>query len=101
MRRLSKNQQLVMDAYNADPGCVNEEHRLLEFVWSQQGWDNTKSLYWNLQRVSHPESLSRARRLLHEKGLITYSDEATERRMGYYKEALDEYGQPYMVFVNE
>jgi len=101
MRRLTDKQQKVMAAYDTDPNCVNEEHRLLEAVWLKEGWDNNRSLYWNLQRVSHPESISRARRKLHELGLITYSEESLERRMGYYKEMQDEYGQPYMVFLDE
>jgi len=99
--KLTKKQQLVLDVYKADPSCVNDEHRLLEAVWLKEGWDDSKSLYFNLQRVSHPESISRARRKLHEIGLIKYSEEATERRMGYYKQMTDEYGQPVMVFVNE
>ena len=101
MSKLSKNQQLVINAYKNDPKCVNDEDLLLEAVWLKQGWDNTKSLYWNLQRVSHPESLSRARRKLHELGLIKYSDEALERRTGYYKQMTDEYGQPIMVFTHD
>jgi len=95
--KLTKNQQLVMDAYKADPNCVNEENTLLEAIWTNQGWDNTKSLYWNLQRVTHPESLSRSRRRLHELGLIKYSDEALARRTVQFEQYLDEYGQPVMV----
>ena len=96
----TKKQQKVLAAYKADPTCVNEEHRLLEAVWLAEGWDNTKSLYWNLQRVSHPESISRARRKLHELGLIKYSEEALERRTQQFEQYLDEFGQPVMRFYD-
>jgi hypothetical protein len=92
--KLTKNQQLVMTAYNIDNNCVNDEHLLLERVWLESGWDDTKSLYWNLQRMPHPESISRARRKLHEMGLIRYSDKALKHRIDAYKDAREQYGQP-------
>jgi len=85
MRRLTKTEQLVMSAYNKDPDCVNQEDKLLEAVWLAQGWDNSKSLYWNLQRSVHPESLSRARRKLFEQGHIKYSKDAENARYEAYK----------------
>ncbi len=98
--KLTKNQQLVMTAYEADPNCVNEENLLLEAVWISQGWDNTKSLYWNLSRVSHPESLSRARRKLHELGLITYSKDAENARYSAYKKDTNRYSGHEQVKAN-
>ena len=89
--KLSKSQLLVMNEYNTGPDCVNEEVKLLERVWLSSGWDSTKSLYWNLQRMPHPESISRARRRLHELGLIKYSDEAMETRVDAYTKDVNRY----------
>lgn len=89
--KLSKHQQLVMNAYNADPDCVNDETLLLERVFIACGWDETKSLYWNLQRMPHPESISRARRRLYELGLIQYSDEALKSRTSAYTKDTNRY----------
>ena len=95
---MNATQKLVFEAYKNDPNCVNDENRLLEAVWLRQGWDSAKSLYWNLSRVSHPESLSRARRKLHELGLIKYSEEAEIRRKEQYTEMVIENGEQVVVF---
>lgn len=82
---LTKREQLVYNVIKENPGCQNDEMKLIEAVWLSQGWSEGNSLYWNLTRVMHPESISRARRELHTLGLITYSDGAFKRRMEAYK----------------
>jgi len=99
--KLTKRQQAVLDVINRNPGCQNDEALLLERYWVEvDGWDESKSLYWNLQRMTHPESLSRIRRRLHELGHIKYSEEALERRTQQFEQYLDEFGQPVMRFYD-
>jgi hypothetical protein len=74
-----------MAAYSANPAVVDTEIMLLEAIWKIEGWDESKSLYWNLSLVTHPESLSRARRRLHELGLISYSKDAKKIRSATVK----------------
>lgn len=91
--QLTDKQRKVLDIIKNNPGVQNSEETFLEAVWKVEGWDDTKSLYWNLSRVSHPETLSRIRRTLHEKGLITYSKKADKARMQAYREATEQYSK--------
>ena len=79
---LNKKQQNVLHIIRKYPESANDEPMLLERYWIEiDGWDGTKSLYWNLQRVTRPETISRRRRELYNMGLIEYSDEASKGRM--------------------
>jgi len=93
---LTKKQELVLTVIEGNPGVQDDEMKLLEAVWRYENWDDTKSLYWNLTRVTHPETISRARRFLHEHGRIKYSDEADTRRYTQYIEMTNEYGERVM-----
>lgn len=85
--KLTKTQSLIYKVIQQNPGVENDEMKLIEAVWNFQGWDDTKSLYWNLTRVIHPESISRRRRELYNMGLITYSNKALrERTIAFKKE---------------
>ena len=85
MDKLTKSEQLVLKVIRTNPGIQDEEMKLLEAVWKTQGWDDSKSLYWNLSRSMHAETAARARRRLHELGLIEYSPSALRRRTKRYK----------------
>lgn len=85
-KQLTSNEQYVLNIIRANQGVQDDEVKLLEAVYIAQGWDDTKSLYWNLTRVMHPETVARARRKLHEYGLIEYSPDALRRRTKRYKE---------------
>lgn len=78
--KLTKSQTLVLAVIKANEGVQNNEHKLLEAVWLSQGWQEDKSLYWNITRVMHAETVARARRTLYDLGLITYSKEALKFR---------------------
>lgn len=95
MKHLTKTQAYVLEIIKRNPGCQNEEMKLLEAVYLDQGWDDTKSLYWNLTRVTHPESIARARRKLHEYGLITYSKDADNKRYTAFKSEQERHGSHY------
>ena len=94
---LTIKQKHVLNIIEANPGVQNDDMKLLEAVWLYEGWDQTKSLYWNLSRVTHPETISRCRRLLHEKGHITYTKEVEQKRYDLYIEMTNDYGERVMV----
>lgn len=86
---LSKKQQLVLDAINRCPESANDDALLLEQVWLADGWDNNKSLYDNLCRVTRPETISRRRRELFNMGLIKYSETSLDERTTAFKNELE------------
>lgn len=95
MKSLTKSEAYVLEIIRQNPGCQNDEIRLLEAIYIAQGWDDTKSLYWNLSRVMHPESASRARRKLFEYGLIEYSEKAYKRRSKAFQTEQERHGSHY------
>lgn len=79
--KLNRKQKNVLQIINKYPESANDEAMLLERYWIEiDGWDDTKSLYWNLQRVTRPETISRRRRELFNLGLINYSQKALDDR---------------------
>lgn len=85
MKPLTKTQQLVYKVIQLNPGCQNDDIVLFDRVYQHEGYDETKSFYWNMSRLPHPESITRARRKLHEYGLITYSKDALRQRTNAFK----------------
>lgn len=96
MKPLTKTQALVYNIIKERPELADNEMDLLDAVWDYD-WDETKSKNWNLTRgvLTHPESISRARRKLHEYGLITYSKKAESMRYKAMQEAQAEHGSHY------
>lgn len=86
---LTKKQKLVYAVIQDYPQAANDDAMLLERVWQREGWDESKSLYWNLSRVTRPETISRRRRELFNLGLIEYSAEAEETRQEAFKNELE------------
>jgi len=87
----------ILAIYNRYPEAVNDDAVLLDAVWRLLGWDESKSLLYNLKRLPRPESITRARRKLHEDGKIVYSKLALERRTDEFIAKRDEYskGRPH------
>lgn len=78
---INKLQQQVLGVIQRTPAAADDDALLLERFWIEvDGWDESKSLYWNLTRCRRPESITRRRRELHNMGLITYSNEALKQR---------------------
>lgn len=77
----------ILAIYSRYHHVVNDDALLLDAVWRLLGWDETKSLLDNLKKLPRPESITRARRRLHEHGHIVYSKEADKRRMEEFKKA--------------
>lgn len=71
---------VVVSVCNNMPKAANNEALLLALIWDKFGWDYQKDIYSNLKRLPHPETVSRARRIAYNKGLIKYSDEAVKTR---------------------
>lgn len=99
MDKLNRLQRLVFNVIRANPGVENNEAALTAAVWRVQGWSEFNSLEENLARVSNPETISRRRRELHQKGLITYSKEALTMREEAFRNERDRAITPR--FVNE
>lgn len=94
-----KVDKAILAIYAKYPHAVNDDAILLDCVWRLLGWDETKSLYWNLSRLPRPESITRARRKLHEQGKIVYSKQAHDRRMKAFVAARDEHSNHKPQFV--
>lgn len=88
--KLTKHQQLVMNAYNANNNCVNDDKDLFAAVWYSQGWNDNNTLAENLSQVANPESITRARRKLHELGMIKYTDKALKQRTEQFEQYREE-----------
>ena len=90
MTKLTKQQSLVLGVIRRHPAAADSEMFLLERYWIEvDKWDETKSLYWNLQRSTHAETISRRRRELYNMGLIEYSDKALKSRTKAFKKERD------------
>ena len=95
---MSSVEDKVLEAYNRDPRTVNDDKYLIPAVWRLEGWDESSNLFENFKRVSNPESITRARRNLHEQGLIKYSKEASDRRMKEFKDHQEKFGKKEPIF---
>lgn len=78
---LNHMQQLVYRVIQNNPGVQNDDAKLVAAVWRDSGWDNDKTLEYNIARMPRSESITRRRRELFNMGLISYSDNAHKRRM--------------------
>ncbi len=87
--KLTPKQKLVYEAVKENPEAANNDAVLLSIVWGREGWKPGMSLYYNLSRVSRPETLSRRRRELFNLGLIEYSPKAMKSRENAYRNERD------------
>ena len=86
-----KIDRAILALYEKDETIVNNDARLIAAIYYEFGWDDQGSLYENLKRMPHPESITRRRRTLHVDGKIKYSPEVDRRRFRRFKETRDEY----------
>lgn len=80
---------LVVEVCNTVPEAANNDVILLEQIWLRQGWNENRSLYDNLSKVSRSESITRRRREAYNKGLIQYSQKSLEERTDAFKNERD------------
>lgn len=80
-----KKLDIVVAIIKEFPEAANDDSILLERYWKREGWDESKSLFYNLSHVTHPETITRRRRQAFNLGLITYTDKAFEERMDAMK----------------
>lgn len=78
--------------YQMRPDILDDDAKLVAAVWYRLGYDPKIELYENLSKLPQAETITRRRRILHERGVIKYSPEAEERRFKNFVEARDEYG---------
>ena len=87
---LTKMQRNVLHIIQKYPEAANDDSVLLERYWIEiDGWDEDKSLYFNLRKCSNPGSITRRRRELYNRKLITYTKEAEEMREEAFKNELE------------
>jgi hypothetical protein len=78
---LNKIQKNVLHIIQKYPEAANDDNVLIDRYWHEiDSYLDDHSLYWNLQRCTKMETITRRRRELYNLGLITYSDEAKEMR---------------------
>ena len=77
---LSKKQRLVYEVIKANQGVQNNDADLIAAVWRYEGWNEYKSLEYNLSRMTRPETITRRRRELFNMGLIEYSETSLKDR---------------------
>lgn len=90
---MNKKQKLVYQVIQDKPYVVNDDADLIAAVWRKEGWDDGVALEDNLKRVTRPETITRARRKLHEDGHIKYSKDADTRRYEAFTNAKQEYSK--------
>jgi hypothetical protein len=87
---LNKKQQLVHEVIQRTPEAANDDALLLERYWVEvDGWDDTKSLYWNLSHMTRPATIERRRRELFNMNLIEYSPEALKSRTEAFRKEVN------------
>lgn len=75
-----KVSQEILLLFMEDETIVNDDWRLIAAIWRNRGWNDWIGLEDNLPKMPSVESITRARRKLHEIGLIKYNKEALDRR---------------------
>jgi hypothetical protein len=85
---------MIYRVIELNPGVQDSEPALIAAVWKYEGWNEFDTLERNLQKVTHPETISRRRRELYNRGLIHYSSDALEVREEAYKNERDYHGKP-------
>jgi len=90
---------MILALYAQRPTIVDDDAKLQAGIWHNLGWDYTATLYENLRKMPRAESITRARRTLHEKGLIKYSPEVEAKRYKKYIEITAEKSDHSMDFI--
>ena len=85
VRHNFKKLDIVVSVIKEFPEAANDDPLLYAKYWEREGWDYSKGIYENLQKVTRPETITRRRRQAHDLGLVTYSEEADRERYKAYK----------------
>lgn len=82
------------------PSLANDDRLLVVGYWRMiDGWDDDKELVYNIARATSWDTITRTRRLLHQQGIITYSDKVEEKRFNRFIEMRDEYSTKKSSFL--
>jgi len=97
MDKLSKIQQRVLSVINLYPEAADDDAVLLSNYWlTYDGWDESKSLYWNLSRSTRPETITRRRRELYNLGKITYKKDKLKERTEAFNNERNRQAVPWL-----
>lgn len=97
--KMNKLQKLVYKVIQEHPGVQDDDARLIAAVWRECGWDDGVALEDNIAYMPRPESITRRRRELHEKGLITYSKDADMTRYEVFVSERDMHSNQSTIFT--
>lgn len=90
---ITKKQALVLAVIKANPSIANNDADLIAAVWRKEGWNDNLSLEANIKRVTRSETITRARRKLHEDGYIKYSEQSDKDRTEAFNNARQIYSK--------
>lgn len=89
---LSRKQRQVLQIIQKYPEAANDDSLLMERFWYEiDNWDDSKSLVDNLRNCTRPETITRRRRELFNKGMIQYSDSKQKDRQDAYSNELEHF----------
>ncbi len=99
MKQLNTIQSNIMRLYKADPNTVNDDALLIARYWYKfDKWEDIQgSLYDKLKTATSGDSITRARRWLHEHDYIKYDKQVDEIRYQKFVETTNEYGEKVMI----
>jgi len=97
--KMNKLQKLVYKVIQENPGVQDDDARLIAAVWRECGWDDGVSLEDNIAYMPRSESITRRRRELHERGLITYSKDADLSRYDAFISERDMHSNQSTIFT--
>lgn len=90
---------MIRALYKERPTIVDDDAKLVAAIWHNLGWDYTATLYENLRVMPQADTITRARRKLHEQGEIRYSEDVDAKRFKKFTEITDEYGHSKGNFI--
>lgn len=70
----------VKEACLRDPRLADDDRKLTAYIWRLEGWSAVKGILANLEKVSSPERIRRARQVLVQDGEIKPSKEVHLKR---------------------
>ena len=102
MRSLDPTEANVYKLYQADPDIVNHKKKLTATYWhvfDRLDYKAHANQLEMLQAVTEEDRIQRARRRLHQEGIIVYSEAVDKITEVKYKEAVDKYGEKVMIQI--
>lgn len=88
---LTPTESTVLRIINQDSVYAEDDQLLITRIWHSEGWNDKDALYVNLKRVTSASTIKRARRHLHQMGLIQYPEKVLRSRHQAFVDHRDKY----------